>query len=420
MKKFFTLLALCASLVSCSGFLFPDRKPEKWDRVMILYSAGFNDIHYYLSEDIKELTDVDGGAYIPARGSRQALLIYSHQTVYYGNYQTATSPALEMVTYDPLIGALRRDTLYRAPEGTLLTEKEAMRNVLEMIRDAFPSKHYGLILASHGTGWMPEGSYKQDSKNGSSSDDWIILSRQKRASAGGVLPGTTLQSFGAEVGSDGTKREMDIKDLAEALPMHFDYIYFDACLMGGIEVAYELKDKTDLLGLSPAEVPGSGMDYTTVAARLLKPEVPDLKGLCKDYFNCLSASSATVALLRCDALPSLAEACRGLFEKYSDILDILSPRGIQRFYRENYHWFYDLRDILVHCGATDADLAELDGALSECIIYKAATAEFMKDFRGFDINTYCGLSMYLPSNGSEALDEYYATLAWNKATGLVK
>ena len=32
----------------------------------------------------------------------------------------------------------------------------------------------------------------------------------------------------------------------------------------------------------------------------------------------------------------------------------------------------------------------------------------------------CGLSMYLPCNGSEYLDNFYKTLEWNKATALVK
>ena len=44
----------------------------------------------------------------------------------------------------------------------------------------------------------------------------------------------------------------------------------------------------------------------------------------------------------------------------------------------------------------------------------------MKPGNGFDINTFCGLSMYLPADGSAHLDNYYRTLSWNRATGLVK
>ena len=38
---------------------------------------------------------------------------------------------------------------------------------------------------------------------------------------------------------------------------------------------------------------------------------------------------------------------------------------------------------------------------------------------GFEIKVFSGLSMYLPANGSGYLDNFYKTLAWNKATKLV-
>ena len=50
-------------------------------------------------------------------------------------------------------------------------------------------------------------------------------------------------------------------------------------------------------------------------------------------------------------------------------------------------------------------------------MYKGATPKFMNEFT---INTFSGLSMYLPSHGNRELDKFYKTLKWNKATGLVK
>ena len=44
----------------------------------------------------------------------------------------------------------------------------------------------------------------------------------------------------------------------------------------------------------------------------------------------------------------------------------------------------------------------------------------MKNYGGFDINAYCGLSMYLPCKGDATLDAYYKTLDWNIATKLVE
>ena len=64
--------------------------------------------------------------------------------------------------------------------------------------------------------------------------------------------------------------EMNIEDFAAAIPMKMDYIIMDACLMGGIEVAYALKDKCDRIIFSQAEVIGDGLcEYDTMASRLL-------------------------------------------------------------------------------------------------------------------------------------------------------
>ena len=43
-----------------------------------------------------------------------------------------------------------------------------------------------------------------------------------------------------------------------------DILGFDACLMGGIEVAYELAGKCDRLGFSQAEVLAEGFNYKTL------------------------------------------------------------------------------------------------------------------------------------------------------------
>ena len=74
---------------------------------------------------------------------------------------------------------------------------------------------------------------------------------------------------------------------------------------------------------------------------------------------------------------------------------------------------------MAKAGADEAELKALDAALDECISYKNATESFMGTSSGFEIKVFSGLSMYLPANGSAYLDNFYKTLAWNKATKLV-
>ena len=116
---------------------------------------------------------------------------------------------------------------------------------------------------------------------------------------------------------------------------------------------------------------------------------------------------------------AIAQLCGRLFDKYREEILTLDKKYFQRYYRYKYHWFYDLQSIIIQAGATEEELAELEQALSACVIYKAATPGFMEDSGGFPIDIFSGLSMYLPDENWPTLNNHYKTLAWNKATNLV-
>jgi hypothetical protein len=218
--------------------------------------------------------------------------------------------------------------------------------------------------------------------------------------------------------------EMSISEFADGIPYRLDYILFDMCFTGGIEVAYGLKDKADYLGLSPAEVLGDGMyDYTKITSFLLASESPDLEGLFRDAFNMYDKQSgayrsATVNLVRTDGLDNLAEVTARLIDEYADTLSKAPASDIQGYFRQGRHYFYDLVDIFTKCGVPESDVKTLQSAVDNCIIYKNATPSFLVN--AFDITNYSGFSMYLPCNGTPLLDSYYKKEAWNTAVGLVK
>ena len=218
---------------------------------------------------------------------------------------------------------------------------------------------------------------------------------------------------------------MEMTDFKNAIPMHLDYLLMDACLSGGIEVAYEFKDVCDQIGFSPSEILADGFNYKELAGHLLGSDKADTRAVVDDYYQYYAAKkdkndrSATISLVDCKQLDGLASVCNTLFSKYASEIDGLNPSSVQRFYRYDKHWFYDLEDILVKAGISSAEHSSLSSALNSCILYKAATEEFLKSYGGFAIDTFCGMTMYLPCNGSTLLDNKYKALAWNKATGLV-
>ena len=133
--------------------------------------------------------------------------------------------------------------------------------------------------------------------------------------------------------------------------------------------------------------------------------------------------SATITLVDCTKMDKLTALCKELVSRYRTGLAEINPSEVQPYFRSYHHWFYDLEDVFIKAGITDPEKRSLEQALDECILYKAATPSFLMNNgsgSGFKIDIYSGFSMYLPCNGSPYLDEFYKTLAWNKAIGLVQ
>lgn len=367
-------------------------------RVMIMVSAGFNSLSGELKED---LGDIENG-YLPTGNGRfsDALVVLSRFPASPGDYLSESEPVLYRIWKDA-DGNLQKETLKTWSGATPLSSKATLEEALTYIKDNITAKSYGMVFSSHGTGWLPEHYYSDPKKYENTHT-------------------VTPQSIGQDV--DGGKgKEIEIQDFADAIPMKMDYILMDACLMGGVEVAYQLKDKADYVGFSQTEILSNGFNYNTLVERLLGNETPDPEAVCRDYFEQYETATynrcATVSLIKTGAMDALVQVCRELFEKYRSTLNSMGDYGIQEYFRYDRHYFYDLEDILVHAEITADEQERLEDALSQCIVYKAATPTFLE----IDIDNFCGLSMYLPSMGTELLNAYYKEhMTWNKATELVK
>ncbi len=148
------LLALATAFSLVSGCQCDRHNPEKtgYNRVLILYSAGYNSLRDYLYEDIQDLKK----GYAPGIRDSRAFLVVSHLSVRRGDYSTETSPQLIRVYSDKKKGVVL-DTL-KSYTGDL-SDKSTMNTILSDIKKQFPSEHYGMVFSSHATGWMPVGYY---------------------------------------------------------------------------------------------------------------------------------------------------------------------------------------------------------------------------------------------------------------------
>lgn len=368
-------------------------------RVMVMISAGYNSLSGYLSEDLKDLESgyLPEGTYFNA----DVLLVLARLPKSAGDYASPSAPVLYRL-WANRSGEVQRDTIQIWGGDTQLCTRETIHEALSTTQKKYPAQSYGVVFSSHGSGWLPSGYYTDPSKfEPSSGSLWSLRSiGQDKTPTGGT--------------------EMSLEDFADAIPMHLDYCLIDACLSGCVEVAHALKGKADIVGFSPTEVLADGFDYKNITTHLFARPLDPVE-VCREYFayyNAQSGSSrsATITAVDTRKMDALEAVCKELFEAYRPILKTMSGSNVQGYFRYDRHYFYDLRDILVQAGISEQEKARLDAALSQFIVYQAATDYFLS----IPLKRVCGLSMYLPSMGSTYLNKYYKeSISWNQATELV-
>ncbi|MFV0593183.1 MAG: clostripain-related cysteine peptidase [Draconibacterium sp.] len=286
---------------------------------------------------------------------------------------------------------IRSEVVKTYPEQNS-ADTDIFANVLDYICDMYPSQSFGLVLWSHGTSWLPPTSTNLKEK-----------------------------SFGLD-----NDYEIDITDLKSVISNRFDYIIFDACFMGSIEVAYELRGNVNYMLASPTETLSYGFPYELIIPYLFssKDNVSILTSVAKEYYAYYSSlagayQSATISLIDMRELDKLAEITQKLICNYPLEIWEYNKDSIQKLDSYDKPIFYDFYDFLEKNYPIDS-LAVVKVALETTILYEAHTEKFLGGdgfgYRGFNINTCCGLSCYVPQEGS-SYNTYYQTLDWARDSG---
>ncbi len=255
-----------------------------------------------------------------------------------------------------------------------------LRNVIRDVMKLFPSNSYGLVLWSHGTSWLPK-NYE-------------------------------LRSFGYENGA-----VIDIRELEESLPIKFDFILFDACLMGSIEVAYQLRDKAEYIISSPTEILADGFPYHKIISLMFENEHA-YKNIAENYYNYYSemdgnSKSASVSVIKTNEINQLTFLVKKLIlenpvEKWN-----YSQNEVQHLDMFRDHVSYDFLDFFEK-NYPSQSVISIKKQLEKVVIYKAHTEMFLGDLVIID---FCGLSCYIPNPQKSLLNEYYKSLLWCQNSG---
>jgi len=288
-----------------------------------------------------------------------------------------------------------------------------MTSVFSTAFSAYPADSYGLVLWSHGLGWIPQtSSYK-------------AISRYAGIDQNG---GSTYYYLNIP----------SLQSVLAATNLHFDYILFDECYMASVEALYQLRNYADYFIGSPTEIPGPGAYYTDVVRAMFasSSSTTALNNADKtadayynyynnkyditkesDFSNDNWIAGASVTLVKSSALENLAAATKNILPTYIKNKTAIGTNNIFCYDPLRDKYFYDLETLIKQLTGGNAEYTAWKTAFDNCVIkYQTTATNYMSYSNGtynfISMNGSFGLSSYIPSSNSTSMNTNFQATQW--------
>ncbi len=273
-----------------------------------------------------------------------------------------------------------------------LAEPDTLLRFSEWAIDSYPAERLALVLWDHGDGW------------------------RRKLAAGRMTKDICYDGYDA----------MDISELQSALAglqqntgRTLDIIGMDACLMGMVEVAYQLKDLCQVLIASEESVPWDGWDYAFLSQLSpgadLSPK--ELAVHIVDYFyrsytdgdpypsddSFVVLSAVDIAKFGDGFIATLDELAQLLIASMEQNKSKVRDAYISSYRMQDYWYYVDFKDFMLALDHQDISDAVSDAAQEAASEHD----ELVFHYRAGDGLPYCyGLSIYFESEEHSYDDRY--------------
>lgn len=310
----------------------------------MVYLDGDNNLESYAIDDFLEMSSVGSTSQmnIVVQFDRSPLTAWSGGSSDYGDWTTTKRFFVERG--DLPTASYQVSDLGEANMGSAGT----LQSFLEWGMTSYPAANYALVLWDHGGGWV-YGVCSDDTSDGDSL----------------LLP---------EIAQAVTSAESDTGK-------HIGLMGFDACLMGMTEVAYELRDLTDVVVYSEETEPGQGWAYDKVLGALAADPSMSARQIgamaVQEYSNFYGSSGKeTLSSVATTDMASLSTALDAFADRLIQIYPTMSSQvrqarsGTEHF---EYEMFVDLFDFVSRSRQVgDAELStaayQLMGAIDSAVL----------------------------------------------------
>lgn len=293
-------------------------------------------------------------------------------------------------------------------------DPETLREFITWGMTNFPANHYCLVLWNHGDGWYSRIAQFQQQLamvNARIVREGPSLSLQQDATllAKKIAAATKAICWDDTDGGDALTIK-ECREALEALNHPIDIIGFDACLMGMVEIAYEIKEVGSIMVASEELEPDDGWPYDLILADLLASPSMSPTQLSRNVVSHYGESyggdetQSAILLSKISALSEKIDTLSStLLSETTDWETIEQARDAASSFFEP-----DFRDLQ---GFLDGLLASVDNATIKNAVTQTKVAfreAVIENYSGSDEGAH-GLSIHLIGLGGAFPVDYNAT-----------
>ena len=397
-RHLFLISCVLMLLTACHKDHDGNNEPKINDRVVLVYMAGDNDLNYYISGDIRQMME---GSEKLAKNQRLIVFVDNYGRQPY-MMEVAHGDTIRLMTYNDELKS---------------SDAQVLRQCLLWTMEHYEAKSYGLVLWGH-------------------ADAWVVKSQPTLA------PGQR-RAYGQDVtGSEGWMEIADMARELESLPHRLSFIFADCCCFQCVESAYELRNVTDYIIASAAEIPGCGAPYHTIVPGLFSNKSTFYEDVVNAYYDQeIDGWKLPLAVVKTSELENLAAATSTILQ--ASVTPLVNGEGYPDVDSLIYYYNraqFDMNDFMLRI-ADASHYAVWKRAFDAAVPYKlmaplwvANHIEFSQNgnrFLDFEVtdDRYGGVSMFVAqsvANGKTIVGQRFllqlnntiSSMKWYKAANL--
>ncbi|MEW6525364.1 MAG: clostripain-related cysteine peptidase [Spirochaetota bacterium] len=255
LSKFMYLFSLILIFIlsSCGGGGSDSNDKPSW--TIMVYMAADNDLSMYTYSDLNEMISSinnDGNVTIIALCDQDG---NSDTNLYKIKYYSTEQ------LFDATLGVTSNSSELN------MGDPQTLSKFIDFCKNNYPADNYALVLWNHGGGWRNKMPQKISIQNLDSIKQYIadkkLKSTTTKSSLSTLLAKKTTLPVKAVCWDETDNNDyLTMAEVKQAVSgKGLTLIGFDACLMGMVEVAYELKDCAQYMVASEETIPGFGWAY---------------------------------------------------------------------------------------------------------------------------------------------------------------